>query len=227
MKRYEEDEYLMLSGIQHFSFCRRQWALIHIEQQWVENDRTVDGDIMHKRAHDREMREKRGDLIIVRGMAVSSPTLGITGECDVVEFHRDDQNGVSIFGEKGRYTPLPIEYKRGQPKETEADVLQLAAQAMCLEEMLCCEIPVGYLFYGSTKRRTKVLITDQIREDVRALAYEMHQYYARGYTPKAKRKKSCNACSLKDICLPVLQKKEVTKYLESKLYGEESHEEIT
>ena len=90
MKRYSEDEYLMLSGIQHFVFCHRQWALIHIEQQWEENYRTVDGSIMHKCAHDNTFHEKRGDLIIARGMAVSSPYLGISGECDIVEFRRND-----------------------------------------------------------------------------------------------------------------------------------------
>ena len=81
--RYSEDEYLILSGIQHFCFCRRQWALIHLEQQWAENIRTVDGEIFHKNAHDKERHETRGNQIIVRGMPVSSATLGISGECDV------------------------------------------------------------------------------------------------------------------------------------------------
>ena len=130
--RYSEDEYLMLSGIQHFCFCRRQWALIHLEQQWAENIRTVDGEIFHKNAHDKERHETRENQIIVRGMPVSSATLGISGECDVVEFHRSE-TGVSIHGKVGTYDIIPIEYKRGEAKKEDCDRLQLAAQAMCLE----------------------------------------------------------------------------------------------
>ena len=107
MKRYSEDEYLMLSGIQHFVFCRRQWALIHIEQQWEENYRTVDGSIMHQRAHDDTIHEKRGDLIIARGLAVSSPYLGISGECDVVEFRRS-KNGIILPGQEGEFSVTPV-----------------------------------------------------------------------------------------------------------------------
>ena len=145
LSRYKEEDYLMLSGIQHFSFCRRQWALIHIEQQWDENLRTVEGNIFHKKAHDGYSSEKRRDVIISRGMPVFSPALGISGVCDIVEFYRDDKKGISLHGREGRYLVYPVEYKKGQPKEDEADVLQLAAQAMCLEEMLECEIEKGYL----------------------------------------------------------------------------------
>ena len=109
---YTEDEYLMLSGIQHFFFCRRQWALIHIEQQWEENYRTADGRVMHRNVHDAGFHEKRGDLVISRAMAVSSQRLGISGECDAVEF-RKDSSGIEIFGLEGRYSVTPVEYKRG------------------------------------------------------------------------------------------------------------------
>lgn len=111
---YSEDEYLLLSGIQHFMFCRRQWALIHIEQQWAENYRTVDGELMHKNVHDRDFNETRGDVIITRSMAVSSTELDISGGCDVVKFHRSEQ-GVELFGREGKYNVIPIEYKRGEP----------------------------------------------------------------------------------------------------------------
>ena len=109
---YSEDEYLMLSGVQHFAFCRRQWALIHIEQQWEENARTVDGNIMHERVHDADFHEKRGELVITRAMAVSSARLGISGECDAVELRKSD-NGIELFGLDGKYTVTPVEYKRG------------------------------------------------------------------------------------------------------------------
>ena len=200
---YTEDEYLMLSGIQHFVFCRRQWALIHIEQQWEENYRTADGRVMHRNVHDADFHEKRGDLVISRAMAVSSQRLGISGECDAVEF-RKDSSGIEIFGLEGRYSVTPVEYKRGQPKEDPCDKMQLAAQAMCLEEMLCCRIDTGFLYYGETRRRLKVEITQQLRQDTENALREMHELFRKRYTPKVKRSKACNACSLKNICLPVL-----------------------
>lgn len=227
MKRYSEDEYLMLSGIQHFVFCRRQWALIHIEQQWEENYRTVDGTILHSRAHDDTFHEKRGDLIIARGMAVSSPWLGISGECDIVEFRRNDK-GISLYGQEGTYSVTPVEYKRGAPKEDESDKMQLAAQAMCLEDMLCCEIPAGYLYYGETRRRTRVDIDEALRERTKRVLDEMHDLFRRGHTPKVKRTKACNACSLKNICLPVLcGKKTASEYMDRHLNEGDSDEEIT
>lgn len=227
MKRYSEDEYLMLSGIQHFVFCRRQWALIHIEQQWEENYRTVDGNIMHNRAHDDTFHEKRGNLIIARGMAVSSPYLGISGECDVVEFRQND-NGISLYGQDGKFSVTPVEYKRGSPKIDQSDKLQLAAQAMCLEEMLCCEIPEGYLYYGETRHRTKVEINEELREKTQLILQEMHDLFRKGHTPKVKRTKSCNACSLKNICLPVLcGRKKASAYIDMHLEEGDGDEETT
>lgn len=210
---FKEEDYIQLSGLQHFVFCRRQWALIHIEQQWAENYWTVDGDILHEKAHDPEKRERRGDLLITRGMPIHSPTLGVSGQCDVVEFRRDDY-GAALRGEEGLWVPFPVEYKRGKPKEHQADELQLCAQAMCLEEMLCCPVHAGALFYGEPRRRTEVEFTDELREQVRSYLAEMHQYYDRQYTPKVRPKKCCAACSLKDLCLPgMLKKKPVADYL--------------
>ena len=200
---HSEEEYLLLSGIQHFVFCRRQWALIHIEQQWEENYRTVDGNIMHGNVHDSGFHEKRGDLITAGAMAVSSSRLGISGECDAVEF-RKSENGTELFGLAGKYSVTPIEYKRGEPKEDESDIMQLTAQAMCLEDMLCCKIPFGYLFYGETRRRVKVEFTDELRVRTEKIIREMHELYSRSHSPKVKRTKACNACSLKNICLPVI-----------------------
>ena len=217
---YSEDEYLMLSGIQHFVFCRRQWALIHIENQWEEKYRTMDGQIMHERAHDDMLREYRKDSFIVRGFRIASATLGISGQCDVVEFHAAP-DGISLIDHEGKWKPYPVEYKRGRSKDIEADRLQLCAQAMCLEENLCCDISEGALFYGETKRREKVIFTDEMREQVKSCLKEMHQYYSRGYTPRVKRTKSCNACSLKDKCLPGLSKtSSVTEYMKKVLEDE-------
>ena len=141
---YPEEDFLQLSGLQHFKFCRRQWALIHIENQWAENLRTTDGAILHERAHDGNFAESRGDLLVTRDMRVFSPTLGVSGACDVLEFRRGS-TGIPLKGRDGLWQPYPVEYKRGRPKEDSCDELQLCGQAICLEEMLCCEIPAGAL----------------------------------------------------------------------------------
>ena len=211
---YNEDEFLQLSGIQHFAFCRREWALIHIEMQWKENLRTVEGQILHENAHNPEMNEKRGNVIVVRAMPVHSRKMGVSGECDVVEFHKSDK-GAHINGREGVYMPVPVEYKRGEPKSDNIDILQLAAQALCLEEMFCTDINYGYIYYGETRHRLKVDFDDEIRNEVVKLFEEMHLYYRRGYTPKVKISKKCNACSLKDLCVPVLNKnKSVAEYID-------------
>ena len=212
---YAEEDFLMLSGIQHFAFCRRQWALIHIEQQWEESVRTFEGAVMHENAHNPLLKQKRGDVLTVRAMRVFSRTLGISGECDIVEFHADSR-GVPLHGREGTYLPIPVEYKRGAPKEHDADELQLAAQAMCLEEMLLTRVETGYLYYGETKHRKPVAISEELRDKVRKSFAEVHQYYERGYTPRAKREKHCSQCSLQNICMPELSKSaDAQKYVDS------------
>ena len=202
---YREEDFLMLSGIQHFAFCRRQWALIHIEQQWQENEYTVAGELLHKNAHDPYFNEKRKDVIVSRSMPVFSRTMGVSGECDIVEFRKSD-DGISIHGHRGLYDVYPIEYKKGSPKDTEIDILQLTAQAMCLEEMLSTHIQEGAVFYGETRRRQIVVFSAELKEQVSSSFAEMHEMYDRRYTPKVRWSKSCNACSLMDICLPKLGK---------------------
>ncbi len=211
---YTEDNYLMLSGIQHFAFCRRQWALIHIEQQWEENYRTTAGELMHKKAHDEGAFEKRGELLIIRGLRIASHELGFSGQCDVVEFHQSE-DGITLFGYDGRWNPIPIEYKNGSPKENNADAFQLCAQAICLEEMFQTKIPEGFLYYGETRRRSHVEFTDSLRDDVKKISMEMHELFQRGYTPKVRYTKQCKACSLENLCVPKLQKAgSVKEYME-------------
>ena len=213
------EDLLPLSGLQHFAFCRRQWALIHLEQQWQENLRTVEGGLLHRRAHDEAARERRSDTLILRGLQVVSHQLGLSGQCDVVEFHATPK-GVPLQGEEGLWQPYPVEYKRGKPKSHQADELQLCAQAMCLEEMLCCTIPAGAVYYGEPRRREAVAFTEELRAEVRAALTEMHQYAQRGYTPKVKPRKGCGACSLKDVCLPKLMgKPSVERYVKEAVEG--------
>ena len=212
---YSEEDFLQLSGLQHFAFCRRQWALIHIENQWAENYRTVDGALMHEKAHDRQFEESRGDLLIKRGVSIYSAALGISGQCDVLEYHRS-QDGIPLPGREGLWVPYPVEYKRGEPKEGNADALQLCAQAMCLEAMLCCEIPEGALYYGQTRRRERISFTEELRTQVKDLLTQMHELRKRGYTPRVKPTKACNACSLKELCLPkLLKNRSVSAYLKA------------
>lgn len=192
-----------MSGIQHFCFCRRQWALIHLEQQWAENLRTAEGRLEHARCHDETLTEKRGGLLTVRGMRVTSHRLRLAGTCDVVEF-RTDPDGIALQQYEGLWRPMPVEYKHGSSKQNDADRLQLCAQAMALEEMLVCEIAQGALFYEQTRRREVVALTPALREQTTRMAQEMWQYYTRGHTPKAKPGTFCNACSLKELCLPRL-----------------------
>ncbi len=217
---YDEEDFLMISGLQHFSFCRRQWALIHIEQQWAENGHTVDGELFHENAHNSSKIEKRGDIVIVRGLRVQSRRMGLSGICDVVEFHRK-KSGISMNGFEGLWIPYPVEYKVGQPKENDADILQLCAEAMCLEEMLLCDIQEGSMFYGKTRRRLKVKFSDDLRNKVISYAEEMHHYWNKGYTPKVKTSSGCKACSLRDICVPKLNKiTSVKSYINKQTTGD-------
>lgn len=218
---YSEDDFLALSGIQHFAFCRRQWALIHIEQEWSDNLLTAQGDLMHERAHDESLREKRGDVLTVRGLTVRSAELGVWGKCDVVEFHRTSQ-GFTLPGEEGLWRVVPVEYKHGRAKAGDEDRLQLCVQAMCLEDMFVCDIPEAFLFYGSTRSRERVELAPALRETAASMLQEMHGFYKRGWVPRARRTKSCKACSLAELCLPKASGRPVSAYLDEMLGGDEA-----
>ena len=218
MSEYTQDDLLPLSGIQHFLFCRRQWALIHVEQQWKENALTAEGRILHKRADDPFFSETRNGVITARSVPVASYRLGLSGICDVVEFTASP-TGVKLPNREGLYLPKPIEYKRGKEKHDHSDETQLCAQALCLEEMLSTSIPRGYLYYGETRHRAEVEFTDELRTLVQDMSAEMHNHFRRGYTPKVKTHKGCRSCSLADICLPILQEKVIaaSKYIKQQI----------
>lgn len=210
---YRDDEYIALSGVQHFAFCRRQWALIHIEQMWSDNGLTAQGNIVHERAHDEGLREKRGDTLVVRGLFVRSSSLGIAGKCDVVEFHKD-ATGHPLFGEEGLWRPVPVEYKHGRAKVGNEDRLQLCCQAMCLEEMLATDIDTGFLYYASTHSRERVELTEALRGEVNEAVKEMHHLYSRRHVPKVRPCSSCKACSLVDLCIPKVSSALVADYID-------------
>jgi CRISPR-associated exonuclease Cas4 len=190
---YSEADLLPLSGLQHLVYCERQWALIHIEQQWAENRLTAEGRQMHDRAHEQH-EEWREGIRISRGLAVRSLRLGLSGKVDVVEFH--PQVG-------GLSQPFPIEYKHGRPKPDRCDEVQLCAQTLCLQEMLGVEVPRGAIFYGQPRRRMEVIFDAALRSETEALAARLHSLYSARVTPPAVYSpKKCDRCSLLAICLP-------------------------
>lgn len=217
---YKEEEYLLLSGIQHFIFCRRQWGLIHIEQLWNENFFTTDGRIMHEKAHDGLSFEKRGNVLISRGMPIASRTLGFSGTCDIVEF-REDESGITLFTRPGKYKVYPVEYKRGSEKVSDCDIIQVVAQAMCLEEMLVCDIETAYIYYGKERHRFEIQINQELRDKVICISKEMHVLFKRKHTPVVKAKKECKTCSLQEKCVLGMLGKSAKQYVQSILTEDE------
>ncbi len=195
---YDEDDLLPLSALQHLLFCKRQCALIHIEQAWVENLYTAEGRIMHERV-DVGGQAARRDVSVEYSVPLRSLRLGVTGKADVVEFHRKTGAGKS---KRAIWQPFPVEYKRGKPKKGNYDKVQLCAQAMCLEEMLDAEIPCGALFYGKTRRRQDVLLDHALRQATENAAKELHALFESGVTPKPVYEKKCDSCSFTNLCLP-------------------------
>jgi CRISPR-associated exonuclease Cas4 len=181
-----------LSALQHYLFCPRQCALIHVERLWAENVLTAEGRILHE-SSERPGQASRGERRIVQSMPIRSRALGVAGVADVVELTR-----------KGKgWRPYPIEYKRGRPKAHRADEVQLCAQALCLEEMFSTPVPEGALFYGKVRRRHVVAFDDELRALTRAVAAETRALLAAGRTPppvyEARR---CDSCSLLQLCRP-------------------------
>jgi len=206
---YSEDDLIQLSALQHFVFCRRQCALIHIEQVWAENKLTAEGRIMHEHVHE-EGNESRGDVRIEHGVALRSLKLGLIGKADVVEFHRQAD---------GTWQAFPVEYKRGKPKPDHSDKIQLCAQALCLEEMLNASITAGALFYGKTRRRLDVTFDEALRLETQEVAKLTHDLIEIGLTPAPVYNKRCESCSLMAECMPktIQKKRSVESYLKRML----------
>lgn len=202
---YEESEYLLLSGLQHLRFCPRQCALIHIEQQWVENFFTAAGRSQHEKVHS-GIGESRKVLRTERNLSIASSLLGLTGQTDAVEFYTD-----------GRI--IPVEYKHGEPKEDTSDEVQLCAQVICLEEMLNCKISEAALYYFKIRKRVSIVVTDELRKETIELAESFHKLFNSGITPAAEYTRKCESCSFIDICFPdtVGRNKSVNTYLKRRI----------
>lgn len=216
---------LMLSGVQHYMFCPRQWALIHIEQQWDDNRLTTEGGILHRNVDNPLYRQKNGDTITLRSVHIASRRLGLYGITDAVELLPADDATDAIQHPRypGWWRPYPVEYKRGHSKPDERDEVQLAAQVMCLEEMYGISIPFAALYYDEVKHRESIAINDSLRQLTESCAQDMHRIFATGTLPAADKQRHCRSCSLKDICMPELEEcTTVGNYLKNNLYEETS-----
>ncbi len=188
---------IALSALQHFMFCPRQCALIHVEQTWAENLYTAEGRLMHE-ATSQPGHEKRRGVRVVMAMPLASHRLGVSGVADLVELHPNEKGG-----DRKKWHPFPVEYKRGRPKAHRADEVQLCAQAFCLEEMFGVELKEGALFYGKTHRRVTVPFDDELRTLTQKTAQDCHALIDTGQTPPPQyEKRKCNACSLLELCKP-------------------------
>ena len=221
---YNEDEMLMLSGIQHYMFCPRQWALIHIEKQWDDNRFTAEGKILHENVDNPFYRQKNGRIVTLRSVHIASASLGLYGMTDALELTPADNaesDTIEHPDYPGRWRILPVEYKRGTVKRNEVDEVQLAAQCICLEEMYGVNIRQGALFYWKDRHQDLVSIDAHLRTLTAELASQMHGIFASGKTPAIEKRPHCKNCSLKDLCMVELSGcGSAEKYLTSSLYAE-------
>jgi CRISPR-associated exonuclease Cas4 len=214
--RVSEADLLPLSALQHFVFCERQAALIHVEQVWFDNVWTVEGEHLHEKVVSGQS-ESRVEVRTGRNVPLRSLTLGVSGRADVVEFHRTEEGppvGARVGSWPARWRPCPVEYKRGKPKRHRADEVQLCAQAICLEEMLGVEIASGALFYGKTRHRHEVALDRELRAVTVDAAWRFRQMFERGRTPPAVYEEwKCRECSLLGVCRPRATRRRVDRYL--------------
>ncbi|MYM58188.1 CRISPR-associated protein Cas4 [Vibrio sp. OCN044] len=178
-----------ISALQHFAFCQRQCALIHLEQVWQENYLTAHGRQLHERVDNGEPETRKG-VRFERGVVVTAPQIGLTGKLDLLEHHKLSRQFV------------PVEYKRGKPKASDIDKVQLCAQALCIEEMLAVEVSNGALWYWQIRKRIDIKLDNQLRTRTKSLITQVQQLFANVKTPSPVKGKHCKACSLVDICQP-------------------------
>jgi CRISPR-associated exonuclease Cas4 len=210
---YSEDDLLSISGLQHMLYCKRQCALIHVEQLWSDNFFTARGIVMHDKVHTEKAEYKKG-VVVERDIYLKSYELGLIGKSDVVEFCKSEN----------KLIPFPVEYKSGKVKTDDIDKVQLCAQALCLEEMMNITIEKGAIFYGKIRNRLNVDFDDFLREKTFALAQAFHSLVDSRETPKPKYSKKCDNCSFKELCLPEVfdRQRSVKKYLKDIVNNEKT-----
>ena len=200
---FTEDDFIMISALQHYIFCPRQCGLIHVDDVWQENLFTVRGEILHEKV-DTDTYETRGDVKTVRGLRIHSCKFGLVGRCDVVEFRETKSGKVA----------MPVEFKAGQPKEDISDKVQLCAQVLCLEEMLNTKISKAAFFYGKIRRRNILEIDDELRKQTEEIIASVREIVAKKIVPHAEYSSKCRNCSLINICQPkAMNKRKLQNYM--------------
>ncbi len=205
---FTEDQFIQLSALQHYVFCPRQCALIHVDDVWNDNVFTVRGNILHEKV-DTDTYETRGALKTVRALKIHSFRLGLAGKCDVVEFRQSSTGAPEV---------MPVEFKAGQPKQNISDEVQLCAQALCLEEMLKTHVKRGAFFYGKIRRRVQVELSDELRRQTEETITAVHDIVGRKHVPVAQYITKCKSCSLEDICQPKAMNERKLKAYMKELY---------
>ena len=203
---YSEDDLLPISALQHLEFCPRRCALVHVEGIWADNVQTAEGRALHDRVH-QSPSENAGGIRIARRLRLCSQRLGLFGVADVVEFHpakSGDQRSFALPNLEGRWTAFPVEYKRGRKKPEKSYMVQLCAQALCLEEMLGTHVPAGALYHGKSRRRQVVQLNDALRSRTEHLAGELRRLIESASVPPPVHGPKCKYCSLFAKCMPKL-----------------------
>jgi CRISPR-associated exonuclease Cas4 len=191
---YSDEELLPISGLQHLLFCRRRAALVQIEGLWQDNIFTTTGTINQERIDAARAVETRPGITVTRGLLVRSLSLGVTGKCDIVEFHPSGSSNIK--------TPFPVEHKRGHYRPEPGYIMQLCAQAICLEEMLDVPIESGAIFFATNKRRLKVDFTKKLRKKTINACRALHKLVMNQQTPTAGYVSKCDSCSMINLCQP-------------------------
>jgi CRISPR-associated exonuclease Cas4 len=210
---YAEENFILISALQHYVYCPRQCGLIHVDDAWQENVYTVRGNILHEKV-DTDTYETRGTLKTVRGLRIHSLRLGIVGRCDVVEFRQSQPKADAPLAQKTGEEVMPVEFKAGEPKENISDKVQLCAQVFCLEEMLNTKITRGAFFYGKIRRRNVVKIDNKLRLQTESIIASVREIVTKKIVPSAEYAPKCKNCSLQSICQPkAMNKRKLQSYI--------------
>lgn len=216
---YSDEDCIAISGLQHLAFCKRQWGIIHLDQEWGENFLTAEGRIMHERV-DSGYQEFRRGVKQYSGLHIRNSEFGLYGRMDVLEVEKTDGPSVDIpwIGLSGNWKLRPVEFKHGKPKDNDVDVVQLCAQAMCLEEMTGLNVAEGSIYYCEIRRRKEFEFTEDIRQRTRDLAEEAHQLITMGVLPVVEKNHNCKSCSLLEFCMPRVNLKNKMKSYYQELF---------
>lgn len=205
---YAEDDWLPISALQHLEYCPRRCALVHVEGVWADNAQTAEGRTLHERAHEAKS-ENVGDIRVARQLRLCSRELGLFGIADVVEFRPTeslDERTLTLPDSLNRWTAMPVEYKRGRRKPEISYMVQLCAQALCLEEMLGGLVPIGALYHGQSRRRQVVQFDVALRTRTWNRAHELHRLVESRIVPAPNYGPKCKYCSLVGRCMPKLSR---------------------